>query len=806
DANRAPGTSASAISWVQDRAGNEIPVEISGGVVYVQERRVLQGIFRDLRDRLQAEERRLAAERKYRAVVENSLMGICIIQRGRFTYVNPQFARLFGYSETEILGLPSVLDVVTDDDRPVVRKDLANRLGREVSHISSRFRGRRKDGREILVEVHGSRIGHNGETSIVGTVLDITERVRAEDALRRSEQENRQLVEQSPIGIMKAAESGVISLVNPRVCSMLGFSAGELVGKTVFETYHPDEVEAGRKRMEHLPAGGEVIFERRMRRKDGSYIITDVNLKRLEDGSWQAMFVDITQRKQWEGQLRKLSQAVEQSPVSIFVTDLSGAIEYVNPKFTQVTQYTSEEVIGKTPRILKSGHTSAAEYEKLWTTITSGGTWKGELHNRKKNGDLYWEDATISPIRGDDGTITHFLAVKEDITARKLLEDQIFHAQRMESLGTLAGGIAHDLNNVLAPILLSLHSVRGRVSDPAALRLLKTVEASANRGKEIVRQVLTFSRAGAGERDIVEPGRLLAEIRQLMNETFPKDIDVSVQYPNDLRTLLADHTQIHQLLMNLCVNARDAMPRGGQLTVTAKNVDVDDTFAGMQYGASPGQFVLMEVSDSGSGIPEEHLSKIFDPFFTTKAVGSGTGLGLSTVHTIVKNHSGFIRVRSTPKQGTTFSIYLPAQPVSAKSAIPFAGEDVVTPRGNGETILIVDDEPSVLESAKMTLESNGYGVMTAGEGTEAIAVYAKFRKTIRIVLVDLMMPFMDGISTVRSLAKLDPTLIFIASSGALAAEEKWASVKEFVTEYIPKPYTGPALLATVGKVLTRGRD
>lgn len=801
DAAHTPDGGIQRISWVQGSDGNDIPVEISAGVVYVQGKKILQGIFRDLRERLRSEERRLAAEKKFRAVVENSLMGIYIIQKGRFTYVNPQFAEIFGYTEAEMLALPSVLDIVAKADKALVRENLITRIPREITKIHYQFRGKRKDGQEILLEVHGSQIGHNGDTSIMGTLLDITERVSAEDALRVSERNNRQLVEQSPIGIMKADASGVLTLVNPRICSMLGHSADELIGNTVFATYHPDEIEAGRKRMEALESGKEARFERRLRRKDGSYIFVDVSLIKLENGSWQAMFIDVTQRKQSEDQLRKLSQAVEQSPVSIVVTDTTGAIEYVNPKFTQVTQYTFEEVFGKNSRLLKSGYTSAAEYERLWKTISSGGTWNGELQNKKKNGDLYWEDAVISPIRDADGTITHFLGVKEDITARKMMENQMLHAQRMESLGTLAGGIAHDLNNVLTPILLSLQAIQKRISDPAALKLLQTVEKSANRGKDIVRQVLTFARAGAGERDTVDVSDLLAEIRQLIQETFPKNIDLAFKYPRDLRNILADRTQIHQVLMNLCVNARDAMQKGGELGIDVKNIDLDASFASMQYGAHPGPFILIEVSDTGSGIPKDLLTKIFEPFFTTKEVGSGTGLGLSTVHTIVKNHSGFIRVRSKQREGTRFSVYLPAQAVSAKSGIAFSEDEGEAPAGHGETILIVDDEPSILESARAILEAHGYDVQTALDGTEAITVFSGLRKTIRLALVDLMMPYMDGVATVRSLSKMNPGLAILASSGALMADEKWQPVDEFITAYIPKPYTASALLKSIGTVL-----
>jgi PAS domain S-box-containing protein len=623
-------------------------------------------------------------------------------------------------------------------------------------------------------------------------------------------------------------------------------------------------------------------------------------------------------RRQSEDQVRQWSHAVHQAPVSIVITDTAGKIEYVNPKFTEVTGYTLEEVKGQNPRILKSGETPAEEYRKLWAAISTGHEWRGEFHNRKKNGELFWESVSISSIRDAAGKITHYLAAKEDITERKRaeekireqaalldkasdaiyvcdldhtvlfwnsgaerlygwtlaevlqrnakklfsqslvpgedvdalllergswsgerhqvnkagedivvfsrltlvrdergearsviaidsditekkqLEAQFLRAQRLESLGSLASGIAHDLNNVLAPILMAMPLMRGSVQTELGQKLLTTIEASARRGADIVKQVLTFARGVQGERMPLQFRHVLNDMAEIAGETFPKNIRLETDVASDLWIIMGDATQLHQAVMNLCVNARDAMPEGGKLSIAAENTTLDESFAQMTPGAAPGPYVRLRVADTGTGISPEHLDKIFEPFFTTKAAGQGTGLGLSTVLGIARSHGGFVRVKSEVGIGTCFEIYLPAAPAAHESAE--LSEGAKLPRAEGELVLLVDDEAAVRDVMRRVLEGYGYRVLTAVEGAEAVGLYVQHRAEIAVVVTDMMMPGMDGPSLVRVLRHIEPAVRIIGISGV---GEK-SNIKNLdalaLAAYINKPFTRDRLLATLHEV------
>jgi CheY-like chemotaxis protein len=373
-------------------------------------------------------------------------------------------------------------------------------------------------------------------------------------------------------------------------------------------------------------------------------------------------------------------------------------------------------------------------------------------------------------------------------------------AQRMESIGTLASGIAHDLNNILAPIMMSIDILKSDSDSPQTTKILETIEVSAKRGADIVRQVLSFARGLEGQRIEVQPKHLLKDLENIIKDTFPKDIRLQFSIPNDTWTILGDPTQVHQILLNLCVNARDAMPNGGSLTVGVENCVLDDQYAAMNIQAKPGRYVIISVTDSGTGMPPGIVDKIFEPFFTTKELNKGTGLGLSTVMAIVKSHDGIINVYSEPGKGTTFKVYLPAM-----EHLPKRGRNsrkpASLPRGNGEMILVVDDEASILTITGQTLQAFGYQVLTATDGAHAVAVYAKHEKEIAVVLTDMMMPIMDGPAMIHALMRMNPAVKIIAASGLNAngnvAKVSGAGVKHFLT----KPYTAATLLKTMRAIL-----
>jgi len=597
--------------------------------------------------------------------------------------------------------------------------------------------------------------------------------------------------------------TGIILDANEQATRLLNRPKKEIIGRHQTEIHPPDQ--AGHYRdlfNQHVQTAPEALVEAEVMRSDGQLVPVEISASVIELPGrrrvFQGIFRDISRRKEVLEQLRTLSTAVEQSSASIVITNVQGDIEYVNPKFAQLTGYAPEEVVGKNPRILKSGHTPAEAYQKLWSDITQGRAWRGEFQNKKKDGGLYWETAFISPIRDEQGKITHFLAIKDDITEKKRLEQQFLRAQRMDCLGAIAAGVAHDLNNILAPILMSVDLLRSSPGAMAEKDFLELLHTSATRGTEVVRQLLIFGRGLEVRRSHVQVRTLLLEMARLIQETFPKTITVETSLPRDLWLISADPTQIHQVLLNLCVNARDAMAHGGVLTITAENQIVDETAAAEAPDARPGKFVRLTVTDTGTGMAPETLDKIFEPFFTTKEPGKGTGLGLATALGIVKGHEGFLQVHSRRGEGTRFEIYLPAM---AGSEAPEADKALARPpppKAHGEVILLVEDEDAMRAVGRQMLISNGYRVLTARNGAEGILKYSRHRNDILAVVTDLVMPVMDGAAFIRALRELSPRTRIIAMSG-LAPEA--APDQPQADAFITKPFETEELIQTLQQVL-----
>ena len=391
------------------------------------------------------------------------------------------------------------------------------------------------------------------------------------------------------------------------------------------------------------------------------------------------------------------------------------------------------------------------------------------------------------------------VAMQEAAAEKKQLEVQLLRTQRLESIGTLAGGIAHDLNNVLTPILTSTQLLlQSKLSHKKQRQLLETIESSTRRGAALVRQVLSFAQGVEGQYTIVSVKSLILEIKQIAEGTFPKSIEVSMDVPYDFWAVFGDVTQLHQVLMNLVVNARDAMPQGGTLQILAEHLLIDENYAAMHLDAQIGSYIAISVTDTGTGIPAELLDRIFEPFFTTKELGKGTGLGLSTVIGIVKSHGGFVSVYSQVGQGTQFKVYLPALETGETQQT-----QVELPSGNGELILVVDDEAAIREITKISLETNKYQVIIVRDGIEAIAEYTQHKDQISLVLMDMMMPSMDGATAIKMLQKIDPQVKIIAVSGLLPSARV---IEEFgVKAFLSKPYTARELLITIDEVKKIGR-
>jgi nitrogen-specific signal transduction histidine kinase/CheY-like chemotaxis protein len=402
-------------------------------------------------------------------------------------------------------------------------------------------------------------------------------------------------------------------------------------------------------------------------------------------------------------------------------------------------------------------------------------------------------------VRDNGGHQKSVLVINTDVTERKRLESHFLRAQRMESIGTLVGGIAHDLGNLLVPILLGVKVLTSRFGDDQkTLRTLEMIRRSAQRGSDMVKQVLAFARGVEGERIHLKPEHIIREVEKIATETFPAAIKVEVEISENLPMVTGDSTQLQQVIMNLCVNARDAMPAGGQLSIRAMSADLSAEVARTNPDAEPGRYVMLQVADTGSGIPPEVLDKVFEPFFTTKPSGKGTGLGLSTVYSIVKSHGGFVEVESSEGDGTTFSVFVPA---AESNEIQVFGEETrESNRGNGETILLVDDEVFILDTAAETLEESGYSVLTASDGRKAVDLFRDRSTGIDLIVTDLMMPDVDGFQTIREIRKLDKRVPIIAASG-MAIDKRQDAIDVGANLFVAKPFTAEKLLSAIQDLL-----
>lgn len=507
-----------------------------------------------------------------------------------------------------------------------------------------------------------------------------------------------------------------------------------------------------------------------------------------------------TLRRKWaEEQIREQAALLEHAQDAILVRDLQDRITYWNRGAERVFGWSVDEVIGKNGRELLHS-LKPSDFDQAKQTVLETGEWTGPLVLAGKDGREISVASRWALVSDADGQPKSILIIDSDVTEKKNIEEQLFRAQRLESIGSLTGGIAHDLNNVLAPIAMSLEMLRLKYIDDESQGWLRILQQSTERGADLVQQVLSFARGNEGKQIEIQPRHLLVELVKVLRETFPKSIDVQFNLPGNLRAVKADPTQLHQVLMNLCVNARDAMPQGGLLTITAYNHFVDETYVRMNRHARIGRFVRIAVSDTGAGIDNEILDRIFEPFFTTKQMGKGTGLGLSTTLTIVKSHGGFLEVNSEIGQGTRMIVYLPA---STDTTPVSQTDDKVRglPSGRGALVLVIDDEESIRQITKSTLETFGYQVLTAADGTEALALFAQHRDRVAVVITDTMMPFMDGIATIRALKKLRPDLKIISASGLAGEERMPESVRAAVEVFLTKPYTAELLLISLAQVL-----
>lgn len=925
----------------------------------------LGGLYFGQRRMQAAVRERFEAESAFRAMFALNPNPMWVIDRGsyRFLAVNDAALQLYGYSREEFLQL-TTLDIRPLEERPRI----VEALRRADSSLSfdGVWRHQKKGGEELLVEVSSQRVNWAGHDARSVLVINVTGRERAleqlrcsESALKASETRFRVLFDHSPMGMFEedfsavrawldALPGGGIGSVDAHLRAVPGALAPlaaqvrmlfanqrgiELLGHgepggpgavpdealrqfnaTLLESFRPE-----------LPAllGGESRVRREISIQDraGQERMFETTLEVLPgcERYWERVivsFIDITARVRAEAERRKLARAVEQSPVTVVITDPNGCIEYANPQFTRSTGYELSEVIGRNPRVLKSGAHPPEFYREIWHTISAGREWRGELCNRRKDGTLFWEEASLSPVTDEHGRITHYLAVKEDITASraaletireqaalldvtrdaiivvdlegvvtfwnrgaemiygfsvaeavgrdlttlvshqpnpqaeaarqailtrgdwvgelkhgtksggsvtvrargvlmrspvgmprsilltatditeaKRLEAQLLRAQRLESIGSLASGVAHDLNNVLSPIMMAIELLRPLAASPGDRDLLTLMSESVHRGADVVRQLLLFSRGVDSPGESIDVCGIVKEVLRMVRETFPRSVAVKGESPPNLWPVFGHATQVFQVIVNLCVNARDAMPAGGQLNLVVRNRELDEEFARANLGARPGRFVEIAVIDSGSGIAPEVMERIFDPFFTTKEQGKGTGLGLPTALGIVKHHHGFMTVESQVGAGSEFRVFLPVR--EAGTDAPSLPRHAAELGGRGEAVLVVDDEMSIRQILKRSLEDANYRPVLASSGQEALGVLQARDPEVRAVILDMMMPGIDGVALVSALRAVAPDLPVLACSGLGHFQRELRAAGFARVGFLPKPFTVEQVLGAL---------
>jgi PAS domain S-box-containing protein len=633
----------------------------------------------------------------------------------------------------------------------------------------------------------------------------LLEKERTAEALQDSEKRYRRLFESAKDGILILdADTGQVVDVNPFLIQLLGYSYDSLYGQHIWELGVFKDIAASKDAFKALQDNEYIRYDDLpLETLDGKPIAVEfVSNVYLVDHSKviQCNIRDITARKWAEAERKRLMAAIEQAEEAIVMTDAQGIIQFVNPAFERTTGYSRKEAVGQNPRILKSGEQDELFYRNLWETILGGRTWAGRMVNKRKDGTLYTEETTISPVRDASGQIVNYVAVKRDITEHLRLAAQFQQSQKMEAVGLLAGGVAHDYNNMLNVILGYTELALNQVDPAQPLHAdLEEIYKAAIRSTDITRQLLAFARKQTIIPVVLDLNQNVESMLKMLRRLIGEGINLAWLPEVGLYPVNMDPVQVGQILANLCVNARDAIADVGKVTIETGNAVFDETYCAQHAGFVAGEYVLLAVSDDGCGMDKETLDQIFKPFFTSKGVGQGTGLGLSTVYGIVKQNNGFINVYSETGKGTTFRIYLPR----------YAGQAVDThreraaeiPLSRGETVLVVEDEPANLTMAKIMLKELGYRVLAAGTPGEAIDLAEKHSSEIHLLITDVVMPEMNGWDLAERLQSLYPSMKILFMSGYTANVIVHRGVLDKGVNFIQKPFSMKDLAVKVRRAV-----
>ena len=747
----------------------------------------------DITERIKNEETIRISEEKYRSLFETSRDGIAFFSLdGTVEDANHAFLNMLGYSLKELRTMsyeqytpPKWVGFERNIiDNEILQHGYSEEYEKEFTH---------KDGKIFPVSVRAWLVRDEAGNPLrmLTIVRDLTRQKRTEEKLKFTQFS----VERSGDAVYWLNKEGKFIDVNNRACQSLGYTREELLNMTVHDIDPDFPAEVWPQHWQNVKFHGSMTIEAHHRTKKGVVFPVEIQANFLEYNGveFNCSFVrDITERKRAEQQLMKLSHAVEQSPSLVMITDSEGHIEYVNPKFTATTGYPLEDIKGQNPRFLKSGKTSPEQYKNLWETITSGNVWHGEFQNKKKDGSFYWQSLSISPVKDENGNTINFLAVMEDVTERKKLEEersqlqaQILQAQKLETIGTLAGGIAHDFNNLLTPILgYSDMALNDADEKSQTFKDLLEINKAAARAKDLVQQILTFSRQLPQEQKPIRIQHIIKEALNLLRATIPSYIEIRQNIDRDCDPVFADATQIHQVIVNLCTNSYHAMrEKSGTLTISLKMVDVGIEILQALPNLSVGKYVCLTVSDTGKGMSQATIERIFEPFFTTKTMGEGTGLGLSVVHGIILSHGGDIHVQSKVGVGSIFQVYLPPVKIDKVTHLP---RKHPLPKGN-ERVLFVDDEIAVAEVGNRILTRLGYQVTVKHNATEALECFRQRPTEFDIIITDQTMPKMSGFEFAKEVINIRQNIPVVLISGYNDVIDPETVKSSGIFEYLLKP-------------------
>jgi PAS domain S-box-containing protein len=821
----------------------------------------MRGSFSDITLLKRAELAIVASEEKFRLFFEQSGDAILIAHGdGRILEVNSEACSRYGFRREELVGM-GIGELDTPEHFPYAAERL--RLVMQLGQVTFETSHRCKNGLSLPLEVKARLIDFNGDKAILAVARDISDRKRADKLLRR-QNEYLTAFHETSLGLVRRLDvSSLLGAILVRAGKLVGtehcyvylindqetemymvYMSGVFEGFvhhplgprdgiagrvwTTGEPFHVDDY----SRWEHrLPDPDRSVLRAMagVPLKSNSRVIGVLGLAFIEEGQLfdgermailtqfgelasvaldnaqlhDAVQRELSERQKAEESLRKLSVAVEQSPASIIITDTHGDIEYVNPRFSELTGYSAAEAMGRNTRMFKSGNTGPAEYRRLWETILAGREWRGEFHNCKKNGDPYWEQSLIAPIRDESGQITHFIAINEDVTEHKRLESELQHSQKMEAIGQLAGGIAHDFNNILTAVIgyASIMQIKLPKDDPL-MNGVEQILATAERGSSLTKGLLAFSRKQHTSTRRINLNEIAERVQKLLHRLISEDIRLTIRLYGEELPVMVDSVQIEQVLMSLAANARDAMPEGGEIVIRSELVVRENRFADMNGFDQPGRFALLTVSDTGQGMDEETISHVFEPFFTTKEAGKGTGLGLSIAYGIIRKHNGFIFCNSNKGAGTTFSIYLPW--CGAEAGDNGQAPPRPRPQAAGQVILLADDNEATRSLTREVLEEFGYSVIEAEDGQKALCKFHENSARIGMLILDVIMPEMKGREVYDAIHAGHPEVKVLFTSGYT---EEIVRSQKFLDEslpFIPKPYMPKELLMKIREVLDNG--